>query len=276
MQWCYVESRGWALVRCSNTTSGVCGRRLFSLQQRGRRYSILRQEVILRSRTSSIPGWSSNVREHVRFWNHCELCGEYGERTCFWNSLVSTASKCDAASLVRLSRSFHRAGNGDGILICDACQGEGMVATKVCTGLKTASINVQIFEQITFENTCAWTSLGRAFTSFVMQPGGAGVPFYIGNAQCSVCKGHGFEPCPVCIGYQADLPAPAPHGGPRSSEKLGNHLSIPRWLRSFPDSRAKRTRRWAVLCQDTTQPIADACWRRQWCRARLRGESESR
>ena len=90
---------------------------------------------------------------------------------------------------------------------------------------------------------CNLPSLGLHYTSSVMQPGGAGVPFYIGNAQCSVCKGHGFEPCPVCIGYEADLPAPAPQEGPGSWDKLDTHLSTPQWLRSFPDSRAQSFQR---------------------------------
>ena len=105
------------------------------------------------------------------------------------------------------------------------------------------------------------------------------MPFYIGNAQCSICKGHGFEPCPVCIGYQAGLPAPAPHEGPGSLDNLDEHLSTARWLRSFPDSRAQRICRWAVLRQNTSQLSADACChhgRRQWCRAGLCGEGESK
>lgn len=82
-----------------------------------------------------------------------------------------------------------------------------------------------------------------------MQPGGAGVPYYIGAAQCSSCKGHGFQPCPVCVGYEAELPPPDPANGPASQDSLDTLVSTMRWLRCFPDSRSKRARRCAVWLQ---------------------------
>ena len=80
-----------------------------------------------------------------------------------------------------------------------------------------------------------------------LQPGGAGVPFYVGNAQCSSCKGLGFEPCSFCVGYEADLPPPDPCYGPASHDPSDCLVTTRRWLKSFPDSHSNgRIRRYAI------------------------------
>ncbi|CAL5218629.1 g330 [Coccomyxa viridis] len=111
-------------------------------------------------------------------------------------------------------------GHRDGVLACETCQGQGIVATK---------------------------------------PGGAGVPFYIGNAQCSACKGLGFEPCSVCMGYQAELPPPDPCNGPASRDSSDSLVTTSRWLQSFPDSRklgrARRVQKEGLLGHSIAPPL---------------------
>ena len=70
-----------------------------------------------------------------------------------------------------------------------------------------------------------------------LQSGGAGVPFYVGNARCPTCAGQGFCPCPMCVGYRLPLPKPDPANGPPPVEPADILVSTQRWLRSFPDSR---------------------------------------
>ena len=73
------------------------------------------------------------------------------------------------------------------------------------------------------------------------------MPFYVGNAQCSSCKGLGFEPCSACVGYEADLPPPDPCNGPASRDISDSLLTTRRWLNSFPDSpRTGKARRYAT------------------------------
>ena len=144
MQWCCVESEGWAVIFCKVTTPVFRGSKLFSLQQRNGRYLVHRRKVISRSQTSSNPRWTPGTREPFHFWNYCEICGEYGTSSSTMTSLHLTACKCDAAPLVRLSHWIHGAGNGDGILICDACQGQGIVATKVGVEEHTSRFNPEV------------------------------------------------------------------------------------------------------------------------------------
>lgn len=97
---------------------------------------------------------------------------------------------------------------------------------------------------------CSYTATLESILDFAtfLQPGGAGVPFYIGNAQCSACKGLGFEPCSVCMGYQAELPPPDPCNGPASRDSSDSLVTTSRWLQSFPDSRKLgRARRQVTL-----------------------------
>ena len=81
-----------------------------------------------------------------------------------------------------------------------------------------------------------------------LQPGGAGVPFYIGNAQCGSCKGLGFKPCPACVGYEAVLPPPDPFNGPAYHDASDSLVTTRRWLSGFPDSRSTpKSKRYAKL-----------------------------
>jgi hypothetical protein len=96
-----------------------------------------------------------------------------------------------------------------------------------------------------------------------MQPGGAGVPFYVGNARCSRCGGHGFSPCPLCVGYVLRMPSPDPVAGPEPMEGSDVLINSISWLKQFPDSRictkAQRSRRGEVTAKhtDPAQPARD-------------------
>lgn len=70
--------------------------------------------------------------------------------------------------------------------------------------------------------------------------------YYIGNSQCKACRGLGFEPCPLCVGYEAKLTPSNPCEGPASLDDLDPLISTMRWLRGFPDSRARKARRCAI------------------------------
>ena len=105
---------------------------------------------------------------------------------------------------------------------------------------------------------CSHTGLEDVFD--VMQPGGAGVQYYIGNAQCKACRGLGFEPCPICVGYEAKLTPPNPSEGPASLDDLDRRISTMRWLRGFPDSRARKARRYATSAvSKSSHPISQSC-----------------
>ena len=171
--------------------------------------------------------------ERLHIWNQCTVCGTP------IGSHPSSAS-CGALSSPPLSHpSLHGSGDGDGILVCETCQGQGIVATKVSSQWAPS----------TFLYMRSHT--GVLDPPAYLQPGGAGVPFYIGNAQCSACKGLGFEPCPVCMGYQAELRPPDPCNGPASRDSSDLLVNTRRWLQSFPDSRRDgRARR-----QVTAMPV---------------------
>ncbi|BDA44138.1 hypothetical protein COCOBI_05-3220 [Coccomyxa sp. Obi] len=115
--------------------------------------------------------------------------------------------------------------NGDGILPCNRCLGAGIVPT---------------------------------------EPGGAGVPFYIGNARCSKCGGHGFNPCPCCVGFALRMPRPDPVAGPHPTEDMDVLTDSMSWLKQFPDSRmiarkrANSSRSGATAkTKDPVQPAQD-------------------
>lgn len=57
-------------------------------------------------------------------------------------------------------------GNGTGLVPCPVCQGAGEVTT---------------------------------------QPGGAGRPFYVGQARCKQCNGIGEVACPMCAGWERSM-----------------------------------------------------------------------
>lgn len=78
---------------------------------------------------------------------------------------------------------------------------------------------------------------------FAMQPGGAGVPFYIGNARCHTCEGQGFYPCILCVGHKLIQRKPDPSKGPAPAEEAEVGMDSISWLDSFPDSRSKKDRR---------------------------------
>ena len=63
------------------------------------------------------------------------------------------------------------------------------------------------------------------------------MPFYVGNARCPTCRGHGVYPCPMCVGYRLSMPPPDPVNGPQPVEDADVLVSTKRWLRAFPDSR---------------------------------------
>ena len=98
----------------------------------------------------------------------------------------------------------------------------------------------------------------------VLQPGGAGVPFYIGNARCSRCGGHGFTPCPLCVGFALRMPRPDPVAGPRPTEDMDVLTDSISWLKQFPDSRMIARKRvkcsgsgGAPMTRDPVQPAQD-------------------
>lgn len=65
------------------------------------------------------------------------------------------------------------------------------------------------------------------------------MPFYIGNARCPKCSGHGFYPCAMCVGYRLHMPEPDPVHGPQPLDQLDVQMGTMRWLRQFPDSRRR-------------------------------------
>lgn len=65
------------------------------------------------------------------------------------------------------------------------------------------------------------------------------MPFYIGNARCAKCSGHGFYPCAMCVGYRLHMPEPDRVHGPQPLDELDVAVGTMRWLRQFPDSRQR-------------------------------------
>ncbi len=70
-----------------------------------------------------------------------------------------------------------------------------------------------------------------------MQPGGAGVPFYVGTARCKLCNGLGVIPCMLCGGIELVSPPPDPVHGPEPTGLEDIALTDDQWLSLFPDSR---------------------------------------
>eukprot|EP00884_Botryococcus_braunii_P017947 jgi/Botrbrau1/4836/Bobra.0325s0047.1 len=70
------------------------------------------------------------------------------------------------------------------------------------------------------------------------EPGGAGVPFYVGTARCKMCQGMALVPCFLCGGTEVELEPPDPTGGPHPVCWEDILISDSDWLDSFPDSRA--------------------------------------
>ena len=67
--------------------------------------------------------WGQPYRERLHVWNHCVVCGTH----C--TSLASEVFlKC---SLVYSRCPGSASGDGDGVVVCETCQGQGIVATKV-------------------------------------------------------------------------------------------------------------------------------------------------
>lgn len=118
-------------------------------------------------------------------------------------------------------------GNGDGILDCRDCRGLGTVPTRVSSS-QPAPRRLQPISR---------ASVPRDMCACARQSGGAGVPFYVGNARCPTCAGQGFCPCPMCVGYRLPMPKPDPVEGPPPAEPADVLVSTQRWLRGFPDSR---------------------------------------
>ncbi len=228
--------------------------------------------IAAKGTVAKAPARSANTRigcrpykERLHSWNQCTVCGAY------LGSHPSSAS-CSIFSLLVLYHPFlHGSGHADGILVCEACQGQGIVATKVTfTASWSLLLSISAHAQpcktpldpaaclqpgiavvpSTLNDQCQHLQGVRlcllmyshiqlsSDPAACLQPGGAGVPFYIGNAQCSTCKGMGFEPCSVCIGYQAELPPPDPCNGPASRDPSDSRVTTRRWLQSFPDSRS--------------------------------------
>lgn len=71
----------------------------------------------------------------------------------------------------------------------------------------------------------------------VVQPGGAGVPFYVGTARCKACQGMGVVACFMCGGAEVELDPPDPVKGPPAVSIDDLALSDTDWLAVFPDSR---------------------------------------
>lgn len=74
-----------------------------------------------------VPKYGLLPKRRLHFWNHCEICGAHpgmNTQSCTMYLLAL------ADSFEPWSR--NASGNGDGVLVCEICQGQGIMATKVC------------------------------------------------------------------------------------------------------------------------------------------------
>jgi len=74
-----------------------------------------------------VPKYGLLPKRRLHFWNHCEICGAHPGMNTHSCTMYRLAL---ADSFEPLSR--NASGNGDGVLVCEVCQGQCMVATKVC------------------------------------------------------------------------------------------------------------------------------------------------